>query len=171
MCILRKANYAAPAWQPFLSDSGFDLLERAQLHCLRAQTGQYRTSPADAVRLEAGAETIRTSARRAAAVAYKRAVRLPWETHPMSRLALRNRRCRFKRGMCWRLMAIDVVREAGLMDHPRLALPPPTRDPKAQGQERWEIHLSLQGPTAPHPQFKSAWQTHLLPSAAINGLT
>ena len=31
------------------------------------------------------------------------------------------------------------------MDHPRLALPLPTRDPKAQGQERWDIHLSLQG--------------------------
>ena len=69
-------------------------------------------------------------------MAYKRAVRLPWETHPMSRLALRNRRRRFKRGTSWRLMAIEVAREAGLMDHPHHALPLPTRDPKAIGQER-----------------------------------
>ena len=138
MCFLCKANYTATAWQHFLSDSGLDLLERAQIRCLQ-------TSPADSVRLEAGAETIRTLARRAEAVAHERAVRLHQETHTISRLALLNKRCRFKRGTSLRLMAIEVAREAGLMDHPRLALPPPTRDPKAMGQERWEIHLCLQG--------------------------
>ena len=33
------------------------MLEKAQLHCLQAMTGQYQTSPADLVRLEAGSET------------------------------------------------------------------------------------------------------------------
>ena len=122
-----------------------DLLEKAQLRCLGAMTGQYRTLPDDSVKLDAGAETLRMSARRLAALAYERALRLPREMHPTSRLAASNRVGHFKRGMCCRLMAMDIVREAGLMDHPRLALPPPIRDPKAQGQERWEINLSLHG--------------------------
>lgn len=47
-------NYATAGWQPWLSKSKMDELERAQNRALRTITGQTRTAPTEALQAEAG---------------------------------------------------------------------------------------------------------------------
>ena len=47
-------NYAAAAWQPWLSKSQFQKLEKAQNSSLRIMSGQYASTPLEALRLETG---------------------------------------------------------------------------------------------------------------------
>ena len=48
-----QLNYAAPAWQPWLSDTNLSSLDRLQNHSLRLITNQLVSSPLEALRLEA----------------------------------------------------------------------------------------------------------------------
>ena len=49
----QQLNYAAPAWQPWLSDTNLSSLDRLQNHSLRLITNQLVSSPLEALRLEA----------------------------------------------------------------------------------------------------------------------
>jgi hypothetical protein len=48
---------AAAAWQPWLSDTQMQKLERAQNKALKIVTGHYKYTPIGALRLEAGVAT------------------------------------------------------------------------------------------------------------------
>ena len=52
------AEYASPAWAPWLSKTGLDKMKRAQLKAARVITGNTRSTPREAVLLEAGLETL-----------------------------------------------------------------------------------------------------------------
>jgi len=47
-------DFAAPAWQPWLSATRFQCLEATQNKSLRIMTGQAKTTPVEALRAEAG---------------------------------------------------------------------------------------------------------------------
>jgi ribonuclease HI len=74
-------DYAAAAWQPFLSPTQFEKLEVAQNRCLRLITAQYANTYVEILRLEAGIPSYRTHSDRLTAIAYEKGKRLPAE-HP-----------------------------------------------------------------------------------------
>ena len=116
-----------------------------QNRCLRVQSGLHRSAPVESVRLEAGAESFATSLKREAALAYEKAVRLPETTHPTTQLANRPRQRRWVKGTSWRELAMQVSTAVGLSALPRLPLPPPSKDPREKGSERYTISLTLKG--------------------------
>ena len=74
-------DYAAPAWQPFLSKTQAKRLDTAQNKALRIVNGQYATTPLEALRAEAGICSYETQSDRLCAIAYEKASRLK-DDHP-----------------------------------------------------------------------------------------
>ena len=79
-------DFAAPAWQPWLSKTQMERLDRAQNEALRRVTGQAASTPVEALRLESGVQSYRTIYQRLTAISRERASRRP-EGHP-ARIAL-----------------------------------------------------------------------------------
>ena len=83
-----RLDYAAPAWQPWLSDSNISVLETTQNKALRAITGQLKNSPMEALRYETNLPCYKTHLERNCLRSMEQAKRLP-TFHPR-RLALSN---------------------------------------------------------------------------------
>ncbi len=100
---LSVLNYAAPAWQPWLAPTRLDQLERCQNRALRIITGQLKTTPLEALRIEAGVPSIATQVQQQAPVPNEKAHRLP-TNHPRRTLLEEPCRHRQKRPS-WRSTA------------------------------------------------------------------
>ena len=87
--ISSKINYAGSAWQPWLSDSKIQELDRTQNRTIRLMTGQVKSSPVEALRAEIDMPSFRTTADRACLLSMEKARRMPLD-HPR-RLALEER--------------------------------------------------------------------------------
>ena len=74
-------DYAAAAWQPYLSATQAKQLDTAQNKALRIITGQYASTPTEALRLEAGVESYATRSKKLCMIASEKAKRLA-EDHP-----------------------------------------------------------------------------------------
>ena len=74
-------DYASSAWQPWLSSTNMNALERAQNRALRHITGQHQSTPVEALRAEAAVTSYATSSDRACLTSWEKAVRCP-EDHP-----------------------------------------------------------------------------------------
>ena len=135
-------DYAAPAWQPSLSSSQFDHLEKAQNRCLRAITAQYANTNLELLRLEAGVPSYKTHSNRLIASAYEKGMRLP-ETHPRYQaihpadsVVHRVKRDSFRQrgeGLVSKLSTYGAPREP--FD---LSLPEPWNEP----DRNWKIHTN-----------------------------
>ncbi len=68
--------YGAPTWQPWLSATRLEQLERCQNRALRVITGQLQTTPVGTLRQEAGVCNMTTLMRRQTAIANAITVRL-----------------------------------------------------------------------------------------------
>ena len=79
-----KLDYAGPGWQPWLTKSNIEVLERVQNKALRAITGQLRSSPFEALRLETQVTSYETHMDRNTLKSMELAKRLPAE-HPRHR--------------------------------------------------------------------------------------
>ena len=55
-----KVDYAAPAWQPWLSATNLSCLNRLQNRSLRLITGQLVSTPLDTLRLKADVQSYQT---------------------------------------------------------------------------------------------------------------
>ena len=111
-------DYCAAGWQPWLAASNLAVLERAQNRALRWVTGQCRTTPVEALTLEAGVPQYRTVSRRLCVVAYERAMRLPAD-HPRRIAASSSITHRTKRASSWRREAEQLSAALGLSDMER----------------------------------------------------
>ena len=76
-------DYAAPAWQPWLSNTSMNKLETAQNAALRLVTGQYRSTPVhvEALRKESSVESYKIHSKKILATASEKADRLD-SNHP-----------------------------------------------------------------------------------------
>ena len=74
-------DYSSPGWQPWLSDTAIDILERTQNKALRMVTGQLQSSPYEALRYETGVVSYATRIKRNALKSREKAWRLP-ANHP-----------------------------------------------------------------------------------------
>ena len=139
-------DYAAASWQPWLSKSQFGKLEKAQNSSLRIMSGQYASTPLEALRLETGIESYETTSKRLTAKAYEKARRLE-ETHPRHE-ALNNNAAphRSKRRSSWRQEAEKINSSLPLADLEREPLPDRVQRPWTsskcfeQWSTRWELN-------------------------------
>ena len=60
-----RLDYAASAWQAWLSTTQMNRLETVQNKCLRAVTGQTRSTPVESLRFEAGTTSYKTISKEA----------------------------------------------------------------------------------------------------------
>ena len=81
-----KLDYAAPAWQPWLSKTNLTNLDRLQNCSLRLITGQLVSTPLEALRLEADVQSYSTCSKRLILKANEKA-RRSTDDHP-KRIAL-----------------------------------------------------------------------------------
>ena len=97
-----KLDYAAPSWQPWLSPSNVELLDRVQNRALRLITGQMAGAPTDALRLESGVPSYQTHIDRMCLRSAEKAARMPAD-HPLqtvqNAVPVRNKRD------CWKSRA------------------------------------------------------------------
>ena len=77
--ILSKMDYAGPAWQG--NTFHIDKLDKAQNKALRLITGQFKDTPLDALRAEAGVVSFQTRVNRNLLISKEKALRLD-ENHP-----------------------------------------------------------------------------------------
>ena len=76
-----RLDYAAPAWQPWISTTNMERLDRLQNRALRLVTGQLLSTPLEALRLEANVESYATTSSRATVRAHEQALRSA-DDHP-----------------------------------------------------------------------------------------
>ena len=76
-----KMDYSGPGWQPWLSPTSVAVLERTQNKALQIITGQLKSSPVEALRLESSIIGYETHMRRNILKSREKAMRLP-ANHP-----------------------------------------------------------------------------------------
>jgi len=81
-----KMDYAAAGWQPWLSDTNIDLLDRVQNQAIRLITGQMKSSPVDSLRFESGIDPYPTHVERMCLRSAEKALRMPVD-HPLRETA------------------------------------------------------------------------------------
>ena len=118
-------DYAAPAWQPWLSKTKENKLEVAQSKALRIVTGQYASTPLEAVRLEADVASYHTHSKHLCAIAYEKAVRLDPDHPKRSAVGENPVQHRSKIRSSWRVEAVKTVESISLQDLPRADFPSP----------------------------------------------
>ena len=137
-----RLDYAAPAWQPWLSDTQLGKLESIQNRGLRLITGQTRSTRVAALRLEAGTIGYRAHSNRNTLLSYEKATRLPaW--HPRNQLLQETVPVRNKR-TSWRSQSeslSNLLPQAALDRRP---ITFPTRKPWTP-QGSYSVHPSLPG--------------------------
>lgn len=122
-------DYCAAAWQPWLAKTIMEKLERCQNRALRLITGQLKTTPLEALRLEAGIPSYKTTSRRLTAKAYEKSLRLPL-SNPRHQLMTSNVRQRLVIRSSFREVGREAAAEAIEMDN----------------MERQQINLSMEPP-------------------------
>jgi hypothetical protein len=137
-------DYSGAAWQPWLSKTGMDELERAHNKALRAVTGQLRTTPVEALHMEVATPKYSRVVDYLAASAWEKARRLP-EGHPR-KAATDHEVPQRTKGGSWRTLAKQVCSESGLDNEDTDGLiwrgPPPW---ERRAQQRWSVKASLAG--------------------------
>ena len=81
MFVKSKIDYAAPAWQPWLSETSAKALDKIQNKALRLVSGQLKTTPTEALRYETRTEHYTTYTKRTCLKSVEMAKRLP-DSHP-----------------------------------------------------------------------------------------
>ena len=154
----------------------------AQSKALRIVTGQYASTPLEAVRLEADIESYATHSKHLCAIAYEKAVRLDPEHPKRSAVGENPVQHRSKIRSSWRVEATRAVESISLQDLPRADLPNPFVKPwaseeTANRKPNWEIFTEL--PELPieqatlHPITNSdntPWAMSLVDTDACKGI-
>ena len=136
-----KLDYAAPAWQPWLSDTQFNKLEVVQNRALRLITGQTKSTRVTALRLEANTESYKTLSDRNILTSYEKAARLP-QNHPRNQL-LEGAPPRNKR-TSWRSRSKELASLLPVEALDRKPITLPSRSPWAT-QGHYEVRPSIPG--------------------------
>ena len=159
-------DYAAAAWQPWLSETQMQKLERAQNKALRIVTGQYNSTPVEALRLESGVVSYKTHSKRLTSIAAEKADRLPPD-HPRN-VALNPDTPvshRSKTRSSWREKSKQLRGNLPTAGRPMEPLPCPFQRPWASRDEpktrRWKIFTSL-----PEPKITPNYMQHQTANSA-----
>ena len=144
-CIRSGLDYCGPAWQPFLSESNRDRLEVTQNKALRLITGQLKTTPVEAIRLEAGVTSYQTTIKRKCAIAYEKSLRLP-PNNPRRSIAEKEVKHRLSSRSSWRREGQRLTQGIGLNRGTRQRLPATKHPPwKNMVTTNWKAVPDLLG--------------------------
>ena len=141
--LLSSSSYCGAGWKPWAAKSTLGVLDKAQNRGLRRVTGQFSSTPIEALRMEAGFQSADCYARRETALAWEKSIRLP-QAHPRKVVASSRVRHRLQRSS-WRKNAVALADECGFAAHTPLEMPPPTTASWEWKAPRWKVHLSLEG--------------------------
>ena len=135
-------DYAAPAWQPWLSDTSFDKLVVAQNNCLKIITGVYRNSNIECRRIEADIPSYRTHSNQLVATAYEKGLRLP-PGHPR-RYAIDNSSVphRIKSRSSFRADGQKLSNSLSTSNAPRRPIDIHFPEPWKNGERNWSVHTN-----------------------------
>ena len=136
-------DYAAPAWQPWLTPSQFAKLEVAQNRCLRAITGQYANTSVEILRLEANIPSYRTHSNQLIATAFEKGLRLP-ASHPRHE-AITNSSTTHKLRMrsSLRESATKLVSKLSIANSVRKPLDISIQETWNEPERNWTLHNTL----------------------------
>ena len=150
-------DYAAPAWQPWLSATQLNKLEVAQNKALRLISGQHASTPLEALRLETGIGSYSSTSKQLTAKAYEKANRLP-ENHPRYQALSKNKHVqhRIKKRSSWREQAVKITGSLPIANLPRAPLPSPFQQPWSSDQalHQWKVNTTLPSPSN-HTSFSN----------------
>jgi ribonuclease HI len=138
-------DYAAAAWQPWLSNTQASKLETTQNKALRLISGQYASTPTEALNLETGIEKYETVSKRWTAKAFEKAKRLE-EDHPRYKaLNAAAAPHRIKKRSSWRREAENLNKSLPLSQLERAPLPNPIQRPWKASEEfvEWNTNTEL----------------------------
>ena len=135
-------DYAAPAWQPWLSETAFNKLEVAQNNCLKIITGVYRNSNIECRRIEADIPSYRTHSNQLVATAHEKGLRLPSD-HPR-REAIENSKTphRTKTRSSFREVGQRLSRSLSISNAPRRPIDVHFPEPWKKCDRNWSIHTN-----------------------------
>ena len=133
-------NYCGPAWQPFMSPTSTDILQRAQNRALRSVTACLSTTPVETLHIETSVPLMATQVARNSAVALEKSLRLP-TNHTRHQIAAAEVHHRKKRGS-WRQTSSRLVEQIGLNEWPRANFAPPSEAPWIDTMKLWEVEIS-----------------------------
>ena len=102
-----QLNYAGAGWQPYICETNVRKLERLQNRAMRAITGQLISTPIEALYIEAGVPSHRTTSKRLVARSLEKALRCP-EDHPR-RITADEQVDRRTDKKCWRSVAYELL--------------------------------------------------------------
>ena len=136
-------DFAAPAWQPWLSATRFQCLEATQNKALRIMTGQAKTTPVEALRAEAGVCSYKTVSNRLCVRAHEKAIRLPAD-HPKNLALCGNNQHRLQRSS-WREQASCLLDSLPSELRDRQALSLLQTPPWISHAGRWHVYTDIQG--------------------------
>ena len=137
-------KYCAASWIPWLAGNNLDRLEQAQNKCLRVISGQYSSTPIEALRAETDMPSVRTLRDRSAAEAWERSLRLP-ASNPRSLLPISNVRHRSKIRSSWREVSSTICDRLELTSVPRQPLCEVMIAPWLWQKGAWAITTRLSG--------------------------
>ena len=157
-----RLDYAASAWQAWLSTTQMNRLETVQNKCLRAVTGQTRSTPVEALRLEAGTHSYKTISERLTLISYGKAARFP-KGHPRRELFDNEVPPRNKRNS-WRRKGKALSNILPPAAHDRAPIPIASRPP---WQDKGNYAVSS---TVPGVDRKDDLQPEQLRAASLNCL-
>jgi ribonuclease HI len=138
-------DYAAPGWQPYLSETQMNKLEVAQNSALRIISGQYKSTPVEALRLETGVQSYRTTSKQLTAKAYEKALRLPAD-HPRAKiLAESNHPPHRTKKSSWRKEAQQIIAQLPICALPRKDINTPLKKPWSvdSAKPNWRVITSV----------------------------
>ena len=135
-------DFAAPAWQPWLSPTSFDSLERAQNKCLKIITGVYQGSNLECRRIEADIPSYKTHSSQLIAMSYEKGMRLP-NGHP-KRDAIGNSPVphRIKTRSSFREQGLKLSNSLPTSNAPRRPITIHFPEPWKQCDRNWSVHTN-----------------------------
>lgn len=154
-CVRSIMDYCGPGWQPWLSNSQVERLERAQNAALGYVTGHLRTTPVEALRLESQISSYSTTTKRKALTAWEKSLRLPLE-HPRRIIANQPIQHRLRIRSSWRHMSTELAARVFSADTIRQPLTAFNTAPWARARDlNWQVHTTLGDRNGRQPELEA----------------
>ena len=160
-------DYAGSSWQPFLSETQLKKLDTCQNKALRLITGQYSSTPVEALRLESGVEFYPTTSKNLIAISREKADRVDPE-HPRH-MALRpeNPVAHRTARQSWRKKSDEILAPLPHSKYPKQPIRKREETPELSQQyhqpteraKNWTVHTALAGQDGAPPYNPASYFT------------
>ena len=146
-------DYAGSSWQPFLSETQLKKLDTCQNKALRLITGQYSSTPVEALRLESGVQSYQTTSKKLIAISREKADRVDPEHPRHMALCPENPVVHRTSRQSWRKKSDEILAPLPHTKLPKQPILKPEEAPELSqqyhqptgGAKNWTVHTELDG--------------------------